>query len=198
MPLLIVCIGVAPTDAKEFEVDAIVFATGFDAVTGALTRIDIRGKAGVALKRKWDLRVRAYLGLMVSGFPNLFMITGPLSPSVLTNMVVGIEQHVEWVAECISYVRREGVEAIEATAEAEDEWVAHVEAVGNMTLFPTADSWYVGANVPNKPRFLLPYLGGFNVYRQKCDDVAQKGYEGFTLTPTSKVDGAPITHTLST
>jgi hypothetical protein len=189
---------VAPADGKEFEVDAIVFATGFDAVTGALTRIDIQGKAGIALKRKWELRPRAFLGLMVSGFPNLFTITGPLSPSVLANMVAAIEQHVEWVAECISYLRREGVEAIEATAEAEDEWVAHVEAVGNTTLFPTADSWYVGSNVPNKPRFMLPYLGGFDAYRRKCNDVAQKGYEGFTLTPTRKVDGTPSMHSLST
>ena len=178
----------APADGKEFEVDAIVFATGFDAVTGALARIDIRGKAGVMLKSKWELRARAFLGLAVSGFPNLFTITGPLSPSVLTNMVAAIEQHVEWVTECISYVRSNGAEEIEATAEAEDEWVAHAEAVGNTTLFPAADSWYLGANVPNKPRFILPYLGGLVAYRQKCDDVARKGYEGFTLTPTRKVE----------
>ena len=191
-------IGAAPADGKEFEVDTIVFATGFDAVTGALTRIDIRGKAGVTLMKKWELRPRAYLGLAVSGFPNLFTITGPLSPSVFTNMVVAIEQHVEWVTECISHVRGKGVEEIEATAEAEEEWIDHVEAVGNTTLFPSADSWYIGANVLNKPRHLLFYFGGLIVYRQKCNDVARKGYEGFTLTPVSKVDDAPITHTLST
>ena len=169
------------TSEAEYEFDAIVFATGFDAMTGALLAIDIRGKDGVSLREKWAEGPRTYLGLAVAGFPNLFTITGPSSPSVLSNMIVSIEQHVDWITDCIAYLRAHEIAEIDPTVEAEDEWVAHVEEVGNMTLYPTADSWYMGSNVPGKPRVFMAYIGGVGVYRQKCDDVAAKGYEGFAL-----------------
>jgi cation diffusion facilitator CzcD-associated flavoprotein CzcO len=171
------------TSEEEYEFDAIVFATGFDAMTGALAAIDIRGVDGVALVEKWGEGPRTYLGLAVAGFPNLFTITGPSSPSVLSNMMVSIEQHVEWITDCIAFVRERGLAAIDATPEAEDAWVRHVEEVGNYTLYPTADSWYMGSNVPGKPRVFMAYIGGVGVYRQKCDDVAAKEYEGFSLIP---------------
>jgi cyclohexanone monooxygenase len=169
------------TGGKEYELDALVFATGFDAMTGALFNIDIRGTGGARLKEKWAEGPRTYLGLMSAGFPNLFTITGPGSPSVLSNMMVSIEQHVDWVTDCIAHLQAQHLAAIEPTAEAEDAWVEHVNAVGNMTLFPKANSWYVGANIPGKPRVFTPYVGGVGAYRQKCDQVAESGYEGFTL-----------------
>jgi cation diffusion facilitator CzcD-associated flavoprotein CzcO len=169
------------TTASDFEFDAIVFATGFDAMTGALNAIDIRGRNGVSLAEQWIGGPRNYLGVAMAGFPNLFTVTGPLSPSVLSNMVVSIEQHVEWICDCIGYLRERGYAAIEATTAAQDEWVQHVADVGSLTLFPKANSWYMGANVPGKPRVFLPYIGGVGVFRQKCDEVAANGYEGFTL-----------------
>ncbi len=171
------------TSEQDYEFDAIVFATGFDAMTGALTAVDIKGKGGIALEEKWKEGPRTYLGLAIAGFPNLFTITGPLSPSVLSNMVVSIEQHVEWVTDCIAFMRRQGADEIDATVAAEDAWVDHVAEVGAYTLFPTADSWYMGSNVPGKPRVFLAYVGGVGTYREKCDDVAAKEYEGFALTP---------------
>lgn len=170
------------TSAAEYELDAVVFATGFDALTGALAAIDIKGRNGLALTSRWSDGPRNYLGLAMAGFPNLFTITGPLSPSVLSNMVVSIEQHVEWIIDCIADVRRAGYASIEATPEAEDEWIRHVAEVGSLTLFPRADSWYMGANVPGKPRVLLPYPGGVGEYRRQCDEVAAAGYKGFALT----------------
>jgi cation diffusion facilitator CzcD-associated flavoprotein CzcO len=170
--------GVKTTDA-EYAVDSIVFAIGFDAMTGALTSIDIRGRDDLSLEQKWSDGPRAYLGLMAAGFPNLFLITGPGSPSVLSNMVVSIEQHVDWIADCLDYLRRHGHEVIEATVEAENEWIAHVNEVANLTVFPHASSWYVGANVPGKARVFMPYIGGVAVYRSKCDEVAANDYEGF-------------------
>ena len=121
-------------------------------------------------------------GLGVAGFPNLFTITGPGSPSVLTNMLPSIEQHVDWIADCLAHLRAQGLGAIEATGDAEEAWVTHVNAVGHATLYPVANSWYMGANIPGKPRIFMPYVGGVGTYRQRCDDVAAKGYEGFTLT----------------
>jgi cation diffusion facilitator CzcD-associated flavoprotein CzcO len=174
--------GVRTRDA-EYAVDSLVFATGFDAMTGALLRIDIRGRGGRTLRDKWAAGPRTYLGLALAGFPNLFIITGPGSPSVLSNMIVSIEQHVDWIADCLTHLREHGHEAIEATADAEDAWVAHVNEVGHATLYPLAKSWYTGANVPGKPRVFMPYIGGVGVYRQKCDEVAKKGYAGFRLTP---------------
>jgi cyclohexanone monooxygenase len=169
------------TTEREHELDAIVFATGFDAVTGTLLAVDFTGVGGVRLRDAWADGPRTYLGIGIHGFPNLFTITGPTSPSVLSNMMVSIEQHVEWVADCLAYLREHGVEAIEPTAEAEDAWMRHAEEVGRATLYPTADSWYMGANVPGKPRVFMPYIGGVGTYRAKCDEVAAKGYEGFAL-----------------
>jgi cyclohexanone monooxygenase len=171
------------TSEAEYEFDAIVFATGFDAMTGALTAVDIRGRDGIRLREKWAEGPRTYLGLAVTGFPNLFTITGPSSPSVLSNMIVSIEQHVDWITDCIAYLREHDIAEIEPTEAAEDEWVAHVEEVGNYTLYPTADSWYMGSNVPGKPRVFMAYIGGVGAYRERCDDIAAKGYEGFSLTP---------------
>jgi cation diffusion facilitator CzcD-associated flavoprotein CzcO len=169
------------TATDSYEFDSLVFATGFDAMTGAINNIAIRGRDGRLLSEKWAEGPRTYLGLAVAGFPNLFMITGPGSPSVLSNMMVSIEQHVEWIAACVEYLADHGVSSIEATVEAEDEWTDHVQEAGNLTLFPRANSWYMGANVPGKPRVFLPYVGGVGVYRQKCDEVAAKEYDGFAL-----------------
>ena len=169
------------TSEAEYEVDDLVFATGFDAMTGALLAIDIRGRGGRPLREAWAAGPRTYLGLSIAGFPNLFTITGPGSPSVLSNMVVSIEQHVDWIADCLAYLDRQGHASIEATVEAQEAWVQHVNEVGHMTLYPLAKSWYMGANVPGKPRVFMPYIGGVGVYRQKCDEVAAKGYEGFAL-----------------
>jgi len=169
------------TSEREYAVDSLVFAIGFDAMTGALLGIDIRGRAGQPLRDKWAAGPRTYLGLTVAGFPNLFMITGPGSPSVLSNMIVSIEQHVDWIAGCMTYLREHGQATIEAEAGAEETWVTHVNEVGHLTLYPRANSWYMGANVPGKPRIFMPYIGGVGTYRQICDEVAAKGYTGFTL-----------------
>ncbi|MEU8611739.1 NAD(P)/FAD-dependent oxidoreductase [Actinoplanes sp. NPDC048791] len=170
------------TAEREYEADIIVYATGFDAMTGALTNVDIRGRDGVSLKETWQAGPRTYLGLGSAGFPNMFMITGPGSPSVLSNMVVSIEQHVDWVAGVIRHLDAEGLRTIEATPQAQDDWVAHVNEIAGYTLYPKANSWYMGANVPGKPRVFMPYAGGVGAYRKRCDEVAAKGYEGFALT----------------
>jgi cyclohexanone monooxygenase len=172
------------TRDEAYAFDSLVFATGFDAMTGALLSIDLRGRYGKTLQQKWAEGPRTYLGVAVAGFPNLFIITGPGSPSVLSNMIVSIEQHVDWISDCITHLREHGQARIEATVEAEDAWVEHVNEVGHMTLYPQANSWYMGANIPGKPRIFMPYIGGVGAYRQKCDDVAAKGYEGFRLTGT--------------
>ena len=170
----------------EYAFDAIVFATGFDAMTGTLTRIDIRGRAGQSLKDKWEAGPRTYLGLMTAGFPNMFLITGPGSPSVLSNMIVSIEQHVEWVADCIAHMRARQLDCIEADRTAEDEWVLHVNEVAYKTLYPSANSWYMGANIPGKPRVFMPYIGGVGQYRETCDQIAAGGYTGFQLRPPAR------------
>jgi cyclohexanone monooxygenase len=172
--------GLKTTDA-EFEFDAIVYAIGFDAMTGALNAIDIRGRDGLRLRTKWAAGPRTYLGLLVEGFPNFFLVTGPGSPSVLSNMVSAIEEHVGWISNCLSYLSNQQLGVIEATAEAESSWVAHVNEAANTTLFPEANSWFLGANVPGKPRVFMPYVGGMPAYRQKCDQVAANGYEGCVL-----------------
>jgi cyclohexanone monooxygenase len=159
----------------------IVLATGFDAMTGALLAMDIRGRDGVTLAECWSDGPTTYLGLQVSGFPNLFTITGPGSPSVLSNMVVSIEQHVNWITDCLTYLREHELGVIEATPEAEQMWVAHVNEVGNMTLFPRANSWYMGANIPGKARVFMPYIGGVDMYRDFCEQVAANDYDGFRL-----------------
>jgi cyclohexanone monooxygenase len=166
---------------KDYAFDAIVFATGFDAMTGALTRMGVVGRGGETLADKWQGGPRTYLGLMTAGFPNMFMITGPGSPSVLSNMIVSIEQHVDWISDCMRTLRGRQLDCIEAVQAAEDAWVEHVNVVAHTTLYPSAASWYMGANIPGKPRVFMPYIGGVGAYRQKCDEVAAKGYEGFAL-----------------
>jgi cyclohexanone monooxygenase len=166
----------------EYPVDVIVFATGFDAMTGALLAIDIQGRDGRTLQDKWSEGPRTYLGIATAGFPNLFLITGPGSPSVFSNMVVSIEQHVDWIADAIARLRKDGLQLIEADTAAEDAWVDHVNGVANSTLLPQAASWYMGANIPGKPRIFMPYLGGVGSYRQKCNEVAADDYDGFQLT----------------
>jgi cyclohexanone monooxygenase len=169
------------TGDRVHAVDSIVFATGFDAMTGALLAMDIRGRDGLPLGEAWGEGPKTYLGIGVVGFPNLFTITGPGSPSVLSNMIVSIEQHVEWIGDCMGYMREHDTATIEATQPAQDAWVQHVNELAAMTLYPQANSWYLGANVPGKPRVFMPYVGGVGVYAEKCADVAAKGYEGFTL-----------------
>lgn len=166
---------------RDHEIDALVLATGFDAMTGSVAKIDIRGRGGKTLNQKWAEGPKTYLGLMSAGFPNLFIITGPGSPSVLSNMIVSIEQHVDWIADCLVYMREQGFATMEADSAAEEKWVAHVNEVAHGTLYPQANSWYMGANIPGKPRIFMPYIGGVGVYRQICNDVAAKGYEGFVM-----------------
>jgi len=174
--------GICTTEA-EYPVDIIVFATGFDAMTGPMLRMGVRGCGGVALKDVWEAGPRNYLGLQVAGFPNLFTITGPGSPSVLCNMPVAIEQHADWITDCIRHMRDSGLERIEARADAVDKWVAEVNEMAHKTVLPLArHSWYLGANIPGKPRVFMPYAGGMVRYRQICADVAARGYEGFQLS----------------
>lgn len=166
---------------QDHEVDTLVMATGFDAMTGSVAKIDIHGPGGQTLNQKWAEGPKTYLGLMSAGFPNLFIITGPGSPSVLSNMIVSIEQHVDWIADCLTHMRKQGLATMEAGGDAEEKWVAHVNEVAHGTLYPQANSWYMGANVPGKPRIFMPYIGGVGVYRRICDEVAAKGYEGFVM-----------------
>ncbi len=171
------------TRAAEYPLDIIVFATGFDGMTGSLLRMDIRGRDGLSLAKAWAAGPRNYLGLQVAGFPNLFMVTGPGSPSVLCNMPVAIEQHVEWITGCIAHMRQHGLKRIEPDDEAVDSWVAQVNAAAEATVLPQAKhSWYLGANIPGKPRVFMPYAGGMAHYRKICADVAARNYEGFTLS----------------
>ena len=181
-PITAITPGGLRTADGEYALDALVFATGFDAITGALEAIGFTGRSGLALNEKWSAGARTYLGLMTAGFPNLFMVTGPGSPSVLSNVVVSIEQHVEWIADCLGYMCGKGMTTIEATQAAEDFWVAHVNEVARPTLYPVANSWYMGANVPGKPRLFLPYVGGVDLYRKECARIAASGYSGFDLT----------------
>ena len=172
------------TEQRFVELDVIVFATGFDAMTGALIGMNIRGRGGQSLEDAWVEGPRTYLGLQSVGFPNLFTITGPGSPSVLSNMVTSIEQHVEWIGECLEYMRGKGYTVIEPTPEAQEEWCEHAASIvaGTLRVDPTCASWYLGANVPGKPRVYLPYTGGVPAYREKCEAVVAAGYEGFTLS----------------
>ena len=189
--VLLVDISAAPIEAitpdglrtadADYALDIIVLATGFDAMTGALLKIDIRGRDGLTLREKWAAGPVNYLGLQVPGFPNLFTITGPGSPSVLSNMVVSIEQHVDWITDCIRYMVERNHSSIEATEAAQEAWVAHVNAVANDSLAVSCNSWYLGANIPGKPRVFMP-LAGVPAYTEKCEEVVAKGYEGFLLT----------------
>jgi cyclohexanone monooxygenase len=170
-------------NGRDFRFDSIIFATGFDAMTGTLFKVDIRGRDNLALKDKWHAGPRNYLGLMSESFPNLFTITGPGSPSVKGNMATSMEQHVDFVTDCLIHMRSNGMELMEPELEAEDEWVDHVQEVANRTLFPRANSWYMGANIPGKPRLFMPYIGGVGTYRKICEDVVAEGYKGFRLHP---------------
>lgn len=164
------------------ELDVLIYATGYDALTGALNQIDVRGLGGRALSDKWAEGAKTYLGLMASEFPNMFTVTGPGSPGPLANMSMGIEQHVDWITRLMKYMRQHNFECIDANANAEHEWMQHVQDLVSRTLYLKANSWYLGANVPGKAQVFLPYLGGHGNYRKKCDDVAEAGYEGFHLT----------------
>ena len=168
---------------KEYPLDIIVFATGFDAMTGPLKALNLKGRGGRTLDKEWGDGPHTYLGVSVAGFPNFFTITGPQSPSVLSNMPVSIEQHVEWITDCIDNMRKSGKTTIEPTPQAQEQWGKHVNEVVNATLMVTANSWYMSANIPGKPKAFLPYLGpeGVGGYRKKCDEVAAKGYEGFNV-----------------
>jgi len=171
------------TREADYPLDIIVFATGFDGMTGSLLRMDIRGRDGLPLAEAWKAGPQNYLGMQVAGFPNLFMVTGPGSPSVLCNMPVAIEQHVEWITDCIAHMRKKGLTRIEPKNQAVESWVAEVNAAANATLLPQAKhSWYLGANVPGKPRVFMPYAGGMAHYRKICADVAARNYEGFSLS----------------
>ncbi|GAA4930850.1 hypothetical protein GCM10023224_08330 [Streptomonospora halophila] len=170
-------------DGVEYPVDVIVFATGFDAMTGALSQIEIRGRHGAALSEKWAAGPASYLGLAVAGFPNLFLVTGPGSPAVFGNVVVSIEHAVDWISDAVAHLRRRNLALMEATADAEDAWVRHVNEVAGFTLLGDVDSWYTGANVPGKPRVILGYAGGAGEYRRRCDETARQGYTGFALSP---------------
>ena len=168
-------------NGRDFRFDSIIFATGFDAMTGTLFKVDIRGRDNLALKDKWHAGPRNYLGLMSESFPNLFTITGPGSPSVKGNMATSMEQHVDFVTDCLIHLRGHGFDVIEPELEAENKWVDHVQEVANGTLFPRANSWYMGANIPGKPRLLMPYIGGVGTYRKICEEVVAEGYRGFRL-----------------
>jgi cation diffusion facilitator CzcD-associated flavoprotein CzcO len=180
------------TKSKEHPLDIIVFATGFDAMTGTLFKIDIRGRKGKALREYWRNGPKTYLGLQMPGFPNLFTITGPGSPSVLTNMPVAIEQHVEWITECIGHVRAKGIRAIEASEEAVRSWSAHLEDLARATLlYDAKHSWYFGANVAGKPQVFMPYAGGLHRYRTLCAEIAREGYKGFVMDGSLAAGGLP-------
>ncbi len=169
-------------EGEHIGLDSLVLATGFDAMTGALNRIDIRGAGAARLTDRWAEGPRTYLGLMIAGFPNLFTITGPGSPSVLSNMLVSIEQHVDMIMDCLGEMETRGATIVEATPDAQEGWVAHVNEVANATLMPKAGSWYMGANVPGKPRVFMPYGAGVGVYREVCEGVVEDGWRGFSFS----------------
>jgi cyclohexanone monooxygenase len=171
-----------------YPLDAVVCATGFAAMTGSFDKIRITGRNGLTLSEKWRAGPRAYLGIASAGFPNLFMITGPGSPSVLASMIQAIEQHVDWLVDCLGHMRDVGATSIEPIIEHENAWVEHVNDVSTVSLRSTCSSWYVGTNIPGRPRVFMPYIGGFPVYVQKCNEVMSRGFEGFVL------EGAPASN----
>ena len=177
-------------DDQLHPFDSIIFATGFDAMTGSIFNVDIKGRDGLALKDKWNAGPKTYLGLMSVSFPNLFMITGPGSPSVKSNMIMSIEQHVDLVTETLLTMRSKGLSVVEPELEAENKWVDHVQEVANKTLFPQANSWYMGANIPGKPRLFMPYIGGVGAYRQICEEIVANNYRGFKFEKSKRVIAA--------
>ena len=168
-------------DGQLHEIDILILATGYDAMTGAILKVDIRGKAGESIKEKWREGPKTYLGIMTEGFPNFFMITGPQSPSVLTNMLTSIEQHVEWICECLVFLKEHKIKKIEPKKESQDSWVEHCNALASETLRYRCTSWYLGVNIPGKPRVFMPYVGGFPMYKKKCDDEVRSKYHSFEL-----------------
>ena len=177
-------------DDQLYAFDSIIFATGFDAMTGSIFNVDIKGRGGLALKEKWNAGPKTYLGLMSASFPNLFMITGPGSPSVKSNMIMSIEQHVDLVIETLLSMRRKGLSVVEPELEAENKWVDHVQEVANKTLFPQANSWYMGANIPGKPRLFMPYIGGVGAYREICEEIVANNYRGFKFEKSKQAIAA--------
>ena len=174
--------GIALADGTTYDFDVIILATGFDAGTGALTRIDIRGRDNRSLTEDWGRDIRTMMGLQVHGYPNMFTTAVPLAPSAaLCNMTTCLQQQTEWISDCIAYIRANDKTVIEPTAEGEEAWVQHHDETANATLISKTDSWYLGTNVPGKPRRVLSYCGGVGTYRQKCADVAETGYEGFAM-----------------
>ncbi len=181
------------TTETGYELDVIVFATGFDAMTGALKEIDVRTTDGRSLTADWAHGPYTMLGIMCAGFPNMFMITGPGSPGVKSQMILSCEQHVDWIVNCLTHMGANGIAAIEPTEEAQTAWTRHVADVANATLYPLANSWYMGANIPGKPRVFMPYVGGVHTYKRKCDEIAAKGYEGFIMAPAGAARRAMAT-----
>ena len=177
-------------DDQLYAFDSIIFATGFDAMTGSIFNVDIKGRGGLALKEKWNAGPKTYLGLMSASFPNLFMITGPGSPSVKSSMIMSIEQHVDLVIETLLSMRRKGLSVVEPELEAENKWVDHVQEVANKTLFPQANSWYMGANIPGKPRLFMPYIGGVGAYREICEEIVANNYRGFKFEKSKQAIAA--------
>lgn len=180
-PIETITVSGVRVDGKEVPLDVLVLATGFDAMTGALLAVDIRGAGGARLREAWSAGPRTYLGLMTHGFPNLFIVTGPGSPSVLSNMVLSVEHDAEWIGDCLDHLRDASAERIEATRAAQDAWVDHVNELAAPTLYAKGNSWYLGANVPGKPRVFMPYLGGVETYQRTCAEVAADGYRGFAI-----------------
>lgn len=168
-------------DGRDFDFDVLVLATGFDAMTGTLMKLDLQGRGGLRIQDKWEAGPRNYLGLMVAGFPNMFNVAGPGSTLPFTNAIVCIEQHVNWISDCIAHLDKAGYATIDPTDEAESNWIEHVNTMAKPTLFLTCNSWYLGANIPGKPRMFMPLAGGFPPYAARCADVASKDYEGFAL-----------------
>ena len=178
------------TGKAVYEFDSLILATGFDAMTGALLAMDIRREGGSTLQEIWEEGPKSYLGIMVAGIPNMFTITGPGSPSVKMNMIHAIEQHTDWIMTCLDDLRAKGVDRIEPTEKAQKDWVEHSREVAEATLMPEANSWYVGANIPGKPRVFMPYFGGFERYWQHCDEIVADGYRGFTLSRSDSAEKA--------
>ena len=168
------------TATGEHPIDMLVLATGFDAITGSMLRLDPKGRGGISLKERWETRFHNYLGMTISGFPNLFMIHGPGTPGVLYNMPLGAELETEWIANCLRHLNEQGLGAVEPTRDAENNWDREVNELANQTLFPRTDSWYTGANIPGKPRHFSVHLGG-PAYFQRIVEVADEGYEGFVF-----------------
>lgn len=179
-PIKAITPGGIETEGADFALDAIVYATGFDAMTGALEKIDIRGRGGLSLRQKWSDGARSYLGLGLAGFPNLFTVNGPGSPSVLSNVLQSIEQHVDWIGDCIGYMTDHGYGLVEPTDTAEQEWSGHVNDLADASVYPQCNSWYLGANIPGKPRVFLAYIG-FPEYTEKVEAITRDGYRGFAF-----------------